>query len=127
MEPYLIRAINPHTDKPIYSNGRAVYNLKLFKFGFSTVVKCDDNKLKVVNYLCKYIIKDFGNIGYNKKTYYHTRNLNYKTKQFFLMQDEKYFSDYLVDYKYRETEKLIVYRVPILKPNRVVEQLKYDT
>ena len=117
LNDFLTKAINPHTNKPIKSNGRQVYNLNLFKFGFSTLVKIgtgEDNRIKVVNYLSKYIVKDFGNIGYNKKTYFHTTNLNFKNKQFFMLDENDYSFEFMQDCKYKENEKMIVYRLPVL-------------
>lgn len=113
LTPYLKIAYNPHTNKPIKSNGRQVYNLSLFDFGFSTVVKCDSNQLKIVNYLTKYIIKDFGTIGYNKKSYFRTNNLFFKNKEYQFIKD-KDITSFINDnkqYVYKETEDLIVYRV----------------
>lgn len=114
LDSYLSRAINPHTNKQIYSNGRVVYNLTLFDFGYSTLVKCDDNQLKVVNYLTKYIVKDFGNLGYNKKTFFRTHNLDFKNKEFYKFNEQseieffKTYSDFLKVYK--ETDDCIIYR-----------------
>lgn len=109
---YLVRAINPKNNKPLFSNGRAVYNLTLFDFGFSTVVKTDSKNLVIANYLTKYVTKDLGNIGYNKKSYYNTRNLNFKNKEFFNIGDSNLNSlviDGLAE-KVKENDKLIVYR-----------------
>lgn len=114
LDSYLFRAINPHTNKQIYSNGRVVYNLTLFDFGYSTLVKCDKNQLKVVNYLTKYIVKDFGNLGYNKKTFFRTHNLDFKNKEFYLYNPKKkkdflnLYSDFIQVYK--ETDDCIIYR-----------------
>lgn len=114
LDKFLTRAINPHTGKQIYSNGRVVYNLNLFDFGFSTLVKIDSNPLKVVNYLSKYIVKDFGNIGYNKKNIFRTHNLNFKNKEYFLLNRKnlKDFKELYVDFleTYKETNDFIIYR-----------------
>lgn len=115
LKKWLTRAINPHTNKPIFSKGRAVYNLGLFEFGFSTLVHCDENSLRVANYIIKYIIKDFGNIGYNKKTYFRTKNLLFKNKEFANLDDRCKklafsFEENEFTTKYKETDELIIYR-----------------
>lgn len=114
---YITKAINPKNNKPILSKGRQVYNLKFFKYGFSTLVKMTGDSLKVANYLTKYIVKDFGNIGYNKKSFYHTQNLNFKTKELYFSSDMVLCSKksdvqkmLLNSEVYKETEKMIVYR-----------------
>lgn len=49
-------------------SGREIYNILNWRFGFSTVVKLDDNKIAVCKYITKYITKDskkiLGNIYY---------------------------------------------------------------
>lgn len=118
LKPYCTKAINKKTNKPIVSNGRQVYNLNLFTFGFSTLVNIDSNPLKVANYLTKYVIKDFGNIGYNKKSHFRTRNLKYKNKKFYFCNETDFMQTNLITkiinnpltIKYKETDKLTVYR-----------------
>ena len=66
--------------------GNIVYNLELYEFGFSTVCKLNGDTLRIANYISKYMIKDFGTIGYNKKSFYHTRNLAFKDKHYFNTQ-----------------------------------------
>ena len=118
LSEYLTPAINPKTNKQIISHGRNVYNLNLFKFGFSTLVKVDSDPLKVANYLTKYITKDFGNIGYNKKAFYRTYNLDFKEKQLFYYDENNVFQKDKISKmlnssfcaKYKETDKLVVYR-----------------
>lgn len=78
--------------KPIYSKfGEIVFNVQAWDFGFSTAVVLpkDNNNLRVANYLVKYITKD-GNIDYNAKRYYHTRNLNFKNKTIAYLSDEEF-------------------------------------
>lgn len=115
LEKFLNRAYNPKNGKPLFSNGRAVYNLSLFDFGFSTCVKTDSNKLKVANYLTKYITKDFGTLGYNKKSYFATHNLNFKNKEFFMVketdiQEMNSLINNGLAILYKETDKMVVYR-----------------
>lgn len=118
LKSFLTKAINPHTGKVIRKNNRIVYNLDIFTFGFSTVVCVDKNEKsgqgRVVNYLSKYLVKDFGNIGYNKKNFFHTQNLNFKNKEFIKLDlkdlDIFKYNNYFC--KYKETDKFTVYRVP---------------
>ena len=113
---FLVRAYNPHTGKPIFSKGRAVYNLTLFSDGFSTCVRCDGNPLKVANYIAKYVIKDFGNTEYNKKAFFHTNNLNFKNKEFVnIGLGSKFAKDFyntlnLTATVYKKTDDFTVYR-----------------
>lgn len=115
LDKYLKKAINPHTNQVIKQNGQIVYNISLFRDGFSTCVKLYGNMLKCVNYLTKYVVKDFGTIGYNKKSYFATRNLDFKDKQIVFWneeQKEEFKSKInLCDFvPYKETNKMLVYR-----------------
>jgi len=119
LDKYLTRAINPHTNKPIFSNGRAVYNLDLYTFGFSTLVKIDGEPLKIANYLTKYVVKDFGNIGYNKKTFFHTQNLAFKDK-IIANFNERQLVDLQNELKneplaelYKSDENMTIYRIKL--------------
>ena len=48
--------------------GKPIYNLQNWKYGFTTCVELDENKLAVARYICKYITKDtkmiLGNLYY---------------------------------------------------------------
>ena len=62
----LSRAINPHTGKPIKQNGRAVYNVENWKYGFTTAVrvgKSDLDQTSSAKYVLKYITKSSDKIG----------------------------------------------------------------
>jgi len=88
LKPFLDRAVNPHTNKPIFSNGRAVYNLNLFEYGFSTLINVDSGcNTKLINYVLKYVVKDFGNVGYGKKRFWHTSNLNFRDRIYCCLSD----------------------------------------
>lgn len=113
LEKNLIVAVNPHTGKAIKHKGRQVYNLNLWTVGFSTVVKLDkeNNQLQVLNYLIEYTTKA-SNIGYNKKKYYHTNNLDFKNKQLSLCGLPELMDNVALDKSliYKETDKMIVFR-----------------
>lgn len=62
----LSRAINPRTGKPIKQNGRAVYNVDNWKYGFTTAVrvgKSDLDQSSSAKYVLKYITKCSDKIG----------------------------------------------------------------
>jgi len=113
LNPYITPAFNSKNGKPIKSRyGQQVYNIDLWKYGFTTLVELDReyNELQVANYLINYITKD-GNIGYNKKKYYRTHNLDFKNKEIFLLNwvDQ---CELVGDYKpYKKTDRFIVYRI----------------
>lgn len=46
------------TPTNIYKSGKLVYNMPGFSFGYTVVTKLDDDQLKTVAYMCKYITKD---------------------------------------------------------------------
>ena len=55
-------------------SGKAIYNLPLWKWGFSTATKIESNE-RVTNYLGKYITKDLMNRLKYKKRYYCSQNV----------------------------------------------------
>ena len=117
LSKFMKKAKNKKTNELIKSFGKQVYNLKLFDWGFSTIVETDSNNLNIANYMAKYMVKDFGNIGYNKKSFYHSKNLIFKNKELLLYTDKDIFkdnflNDLLVENNiYKENENIIVYRV----------------
>lgn len=117
LSKYMKKAKNKKTNELMIVYGRQVYNLSLFDWGYSTIVECDENNLNIANYMAKYMIKDFGNIGYNKKSFYHSKNLIFKNKELMLYTNKDFLSDnYLTRSMtelnlYKETDKIIVYRV----------------
>ena len=127
LDKYLELAINNNKDSEFYGQplknkfGRQIYNFNsdFYQYGFSTIVKIepDTPKKKIVNYLIKYISKEIvetdkgpaTNVRYNKKSYYHTRNLIPKEKQVchFEMSD---LEEILKSFeKTKENDKFIVF------------------
>lgn len=53
----LVRATGKDGNLLFDSAGREIFNMSDWKYGFSTCVPLDDNYLKAVNYVCKYISK----------------------------------------------------------------------
>lgn len=99
-----IRAHNPKNNKPIYHNGRAVYNLPAFEhIGFTTAVRVTpniENKQKVTNYIVKYVTKDIEKspVDDGEKRYWSSTKLKRPFKEEFYFT-EKEIDDYLIDKK----------------------------
>lgn len=96
--------------------GDPIFNFmkKLTNVGFTTVVKLkDNNRLKLVNYMTKYLHKDSSNFDYNENSYLHTNNLNFKDKELANFSKEEKLSliNSLFAVPYKETDKMLVYRV----------------
>lgn len=110
----LIPAIDPHTEKPLYSKtGAPLFSIKDWTNGFSTlaIIPKEDNYRRVVNYMEKYISKD-GNIGYNQKRFFRTRNLLFKNKSI-LLYDDCEFEDFIKSLgleEVKDSDKMTVYR-----------------
>lgn len=96
--------------------GDPVFNFlpSFVNIGFTTIVKIKDNsnKLKLVNYIIKYMNKDSSNFDYNENTYLRTYNLDFKNKEisnFTNSEKEKLINDIFVQ-KYKETDSFVIYR-----------------
>ena len=73
---YIHEAFNPKTNEPLYDTMRnRVYNCDLWEFGYNTCVCLPKgyNKLRVCNYISKYINKNFKSIPYGFNILYHSR------------------------------------------------------
>lgn len=121
--PYITPAVNPHNDKFISRYGKQVFNLKLWEFGFTTLVELerDYNEFRVASYLIKYITKD-GNVGYNKKKYYRTYNLDFKSKEIFLLGWVEQCELVGEVKPYKSSDRFTVYRIY----NAPVKQIELD-
>ncbi len=59
------------------SSGRSIYNLPLWRYGFSTLTLIEnEGSDKVVSYVVKYISKDLCSSLFGKKRYWVSRNIN---------------------------------------------------
>lgn len=58
----------------VIQNNKRVYNLSSFRYGFTNVQYLDDDKLKTVAYLCKYITKDMALVS-NRRRYWCSKGL----------------------------------------------------
>lgn len=109
-----IPAINPKTGLSLKTSfADLIFNIKDWNFGFNSAVILpkDCNREKVVNYCAKYIVKENGNVGYNKKRYFRTYNLNFKEKYNYLFSDDL-ISKYIVDgyQAVKTTDRFTVFR-----------------
>lgn len=105
---------DPHSGKDIMTaSGAPLFELLDWTYGLGTlaIIPTDDNYNRVVNYLQKYISKE-GNVGYCKKRYYRTRNLDFKNK-FIDFLDEDGLNDLINSLglsEVKNNDKMIVYR-----------------
>lgn len=58
----------------VIQNNKRVYNLSSFRYGFTNAQYLDDDKLKTVAYLCKYITKDMALVS-NRRRYWCSKGL----------------------------------------------------
>lgn len=105
---------DPKTGKPVFTeSGNPLFRLLDWKYGLGTlaVIPPDDNYNRVVNYLQKYISKE-GNIGYCKKRYYRTRNLDFKNKfiDYYQMDDLRELVREMGLTEIKNNDKMIVFR-----------------
>lgn len=72
----LIEAVNPKTGKVLKRNGRQVYNLPVWKYGFTDVEIIED-KERTSSYMTKYVTKELmsNKEMFGKKRYFPSRGL----------------------------------------------------
>lgn len=79
--------VNAKTGEIIVSSfGDTVYNLLMYEYGFSTLIDLGEDpcKLRVCNYLAKYISKNT-NVDYNQRSYYRTKRLKSRIRHYLLL------------------------------------------
>lgn len=97
--------------------GDPIFNIvpSFVNIGFSTVVKIKDNsnKLKLINYMTKYMTKDSSNYDYNENAYLRTYNLDFKEKEVAMFSEEEKnkLVNSLFAVCYKETDTMTVYRI----------------
>lgn len=99
----LDRAINPKTDKPIFQNGRAVYNIANWKYGFTTAVrvgKSDIDQTSSAKYVLKYVTKNSEKIG--GRYYLHGGDLREPIFEYFNAD----FAEFRADVEFDVTQNL---------------------
>lgn len=98
--------------------GSPLWNIKEWTNGFSSlaIIPPENNYARVANYVMKYISKD-GNIGYNQKRFYRTRNLNFKNKSLFICDPDE-IEDMAAELglvPIKENDRIVVFRKVIDK------------
>ena len=83
--------------------GRKIYNMPLWKFGWSTATVVEDSA-KVSGYMCKYITKDLCNTIKGKRRFWASLNLNKPSSRFSLV-DYGFLNEFLNVY-----EKEVLYQ-----------------
>lgn len=104
--------------------GDQVYNFtdSIFNLGFTTIVELHPDGIagdndRVASYLMKYMSKDYNSIGYNKRSYFRTNNLEFKDK--YVLKSQEYSNKILTrkinineKYKVKDNDKYTLYRIP---------------
>lgn len=104
--------------------GDQVYNFtdSIFDLGFTTIVELHPDGIsgdndRVASYLMKYMSKDYNSIGYNKRSYFRTNNLEFKDK--YVLKSQEYSNKILTrkinineKYKVKDNDKYTLYRIP---------------
>ncbi len=103
------------------STGKAIFNIKDFRLGFSTATKVSDTS-KVSSYISKYITKDLVEHTFNKKRYWVSKNLNRPIEIKTFHDSEHYEQKLLNNIQYSEGFKMI----PIVS-NEIEVQTLYIT
>lgn len=102
----LTPAMNKKTNEQRLKNGRPVFNMSKWRFGFSTAIKID-NIEKVASYVQKYITKDMLKIT-NKRRFWASRNLNKPVKTHNINMQKEVFDQpiFITNRYYTETFKI---------------------
>lgn len=84
-------AIDPYTGQKMLDNqGRIIYNVDIYKYGFSTATKIFDSD-KAASYLTKYLSKELGAaVPKGKKRYWASKSLARPEKEYYKMTDEDF-------------------------------------
>jgi hypothetical protein len=85
----LTRAHNPHNGAPLFDkDGRPIYNLNDYEFGFTTAVPLDGAP-RVATYITKYYTKDM-DLPKGAKHYWASRSLNKPTEELAVISAEQF-------------------------------------
>lgn len=71
------------------SNRTAVYNLPTFTYGFTTATLINDSD-RTCSYCLKYITKDLCAATFNKRRYWHSKNISKPREYKYLLSQEEY-------------------------------------
>lgn len=80
---------NKYYGQPICQNGKIVYNLNYYHFGFTTLTEIKDLK-KTCSYLLKYITKELCSVTKNKRRYYYSQGLEKPIKYEMFFTNEEF-------------------------------------
>lgn len=111
--------------QPRIKNGRYIYNIGNYKWGYSTAVKID-NIEKVSSYIQKYITKDMLKIT-NKKRYWSSKNLIKPTKTYNVPLEETVFSRPLFIQGVHKEEYYKIYTILNVQSPLSSEAVEADT
>ena len=101
MRWFLVEAVNPHTGKKIMDKqGRQVYNVCNFKYGYTTAT-CVSDPSKAATYLAKYLTKDI-QVPKGRKRYWASRSLCKPTEERLQMTSEE-FGEIFNDARYQKS------------------------
>ena len=67
--------------------GRVIYNIKDYKFGFTTATQVGDSA-KACSYLVKYITKELCAVTPNMRRYWASKNVNRPTEEFCILEGD---------------------------------------
>lgn len=109
------------TGKPRQKNGRNIYNIGTYNWGFSTAVKITDLN-KVSSYVQKYITKDMLKIS-NKKRYFSSKNLIKPKKEYNVDIQEEVFSRPMFHLgTYQEEYYKIYTTIPVKQKKKLIQK-----
>lgn len=108
--------LKPHYDKngvwQISKSGAPLFECDVWQYGLHTIAVLPagiENQIRAINYLIMYTT-EANDIGFGKKRFFRTKNLNFKNKA--VLSDKE--ADYILNENpmsvYKETDKYIVYR-----------------
>lgn len=83
----LIEARNPKSNRLIKKNGKQIYNLANYKYGYTTISKID-NLEAISVYMSKYMTKDLIDLAY-KKRYWSSKSLKRPTIEYAYFNEEQ--------------------------------------
>ncbi len=113
LTPYL-SLMRGKNNKPVKSKcGELLYELSLFNFGYNSVAILPDDysEQQIANYCIRYITRE-ERVGYAKKAYFHTTNLDFKDKvvTYYNKSDLFKLVDNLKVQVCKENDRMVIYR-----------------
>lgn len=88
----VVPAVHPDGYLLYDGNGRQIYNVPIYRYGFTTATRVGDSR-SASGYICKYLTKSHDDVPKHKKRYWASRSLNRPTEDFIVVDDiESVFS-----------------------------------